>query len=569
MLFGVLFPWIVEISDMTRMIPFIPVDLVSPTFAITGLTFLPALLRFRLLDLPPIAWAVVVTGMEDPVVVIDPQCRLVELNPAAQRLAGRTSDELAGESVSQAFADWPDLTARLCRFEPRQESFELAGPARRPTSWFDVRISPLGDDARPCGWVLVLREITEFKRAEEERVRMHREQAARAHAEAANRAKERFFATLSHELRTPLTPILAVVTAMLDDAETPEPLRPVLEMFRRNISLEARLIDDLLDLTRIRTGQFYLERELIDAHALIHHVVEICREDLRAGAFASTLISVPGNTICLPILPGSSRSSGTCSRTRSSSVLRAALSPSDRAIPTEMNRVREGARLILEISDTGVGIEPELLPRIFDVFEQEAPRPHRGSGGLGLGLLISRSILEQHGGTLAASSGGKDSGATFTVDVPAVVTPPARDESRDALSHGAIVPHRPLTILLVEDNTDTLNYLSKVLTSKGNSVHTASSLDRALRVAREVDFDVLVSDIELPDGTGLELIGTLRSSRAVSGIALSGFGSTSDIEQSKSAGFAEHLTKPVDFKRLEKAIQQAAARGREAAELTN
>ena len=148
---------------------------------------------------------------------------------------------------------------------------------------------------------------------------MLREQAARAEAEAANRAKDRFLATLSHELRTPLTPILATVTAMLDDPSTPGAFRSVLEMIRRNVGLEARLIDDLLDLTRIRGGKLHLEREVIDAHELVHHVVEICREDFRRRGSSSCWTSRPGGTTSTPTRPGSSRSSGTCSRTRSSS----------------------------------------------------------------------------------------------------------------------------------------------------------------------------------------------------------------------------------------------------------
>jgi PAS domain S-box-containing protein len=573
MLFGVLLPWVVDILDMARLIRFIPVDLVSPTFAVTGLTFLPALFRFHLLDLPPVAWALVVKGMDDPVVVIDPWGRIVELNPAAQRLIGRKAQEITGVEAAQAFCEWSALADRLSQVETGEESLELQGPDPARASSFDSRISPLGDDERPSGWVLVLRDITGLKRAEEERVRMLgraeeervrmlREQAARAEAEAASRAKDRFLATLSHELRTPLTPILATVTAMLEDPTTPRGFRTVLEMIRRNVALEARLIDDLLDLTRIRGGKLHLERETVDAHELVHHVVEICREDLRLARlrlaldlaarrhqldadparFHQVLWNLIKNAIKF------TPSGGTVT-VRSYD---AAGSPSGTT----------GTGLILEVSDTGIGIEPDVLPRIFDLFEQGGLSPARQFGGLGLGLMISRSIVEQHGGHLTAASGGKNCGATFTVEMPLVGAPSNQARPDDPVAPSVVIPHRPLTILLVEDNTDTLNYLSKILTLRGHTVRTATRLDSALRVAAELDFDVLISDIELPDGTGLELMWTLRSSRAVSGIALSGFGSSEDIEQSRSAGFAEHLIKPVDFRRLEEAIQQVAASSR-------
>ena len=576
MLFGVLLPWVVDVLDMAGIIPFIPVDLVSPTFVVTGITFLPALVRSHLLDLPPVAWAIVVQGMDDPVVVTDASGRIVELNPAAQRLIGRGSREVAGIEASRAFPAWFAPADPLRRREGREVELEREGPDPAASSSFDPRLSPLGDAVHPSGWVLVLRDITPLRRAEQQRVRMLREQAARAEAEArivreqaarvdaetANRVKDRFIAMLSHELRTPLTPILATATAMLDDPATPGPIRGVLEMIRRNVALEARLIDDLLDLARIRGGQLRLERAIVDAHDLVHQVVEICRTDLRSARlelaldlaarrhhvevdparFQQVLWNLIKNAIKFTGAGGTvtvqSRDEG------------------------EGPPGAAGTNLILEVSDTGIGIEPDRLPRIFEMFEQGGSSSPARSGGLGLGLMISRSIVEQHGGRLTGSSGGKGLGATFTVELPAVGDIPVPAASMGPLVSTPALPKRPLTILLVEDNADTLNSLAQLLTLRGHAVHTAASLAEALRVASEVDFDVLVSDIELPDGSGLELIRTLRSRRAVAGIAFSGFGSSEDIEQSRSAGFAEHLTKPVVFGRLEAAIQEVAASGR-------
>jgi nitrogen-specific signal transduction histidine kinase/ActR/RegA family two-component response regulator len=391
---------------------------------------------------------------------------------------------------------------------------------------------------------------------------MLRERAARAEAEAANRAKDRFLATLSHELRTPLTPILATATAMLDDPTTPVAFRSVLEMIRRNVALEARLIDDLLDLTRIRRGMLHLQREVLDGHQLIHQVVEICRADLRAARLELAL-DLAARQPQVDADPA-----------RLQQVFWNLIKNAIKFTPlggTVTVRSRDGPGLppgmtstavIFEVSDTGLGIEPDLLPRIFDLFQQGERSAASRSGGLGLGLTISRSIVEQHGGRLTAASSGKGLGATFTIEMPTAGSMPAPAPPAGPLIPTVAIPDRALTILLIEDNADTLNYLSQMLTLRGHAVHTAASLASAIRLASEVAFDVLVSDIELPDGSGLELMGTLRSSRAVPGIALSGFGSSEDLELSRSAGFAEHLTKPVVFRRLEEAIQQVTASSR-------
>jgi signal transduction histidine kinase/CheY-like chemotaxis protein len=575
MLFGVTLPWVVNMIDMSHIFGFIHVDSAAMTFAVTGLLFLPGLFRYRLLDLTPVAWAVVVKGMDDPVVVIDVGGRIVELNAAAANFACRKPEALLGADAVSAFEHWPTLALGLKDIARAGESsFELDGPEAAGFSAYDARISRLGEATAPSGWVLVLRDITEHKRAAEERVRMLGEQAARAQAEAANRAKDRFLATVSHELRTPLTPVLATVTALADDPDTPESFQPVLEMIRRNVALEARLIDDLLDLARIGRGTLQLKREVTDAHQLVAHVVEICKNDLAKGdlelmldlsaarhhvdadpiRFQQVLWNLIKNAIKFTPAGGSITVRSSNRHQGAGADGPAGDSSGETASPA----------LLIEVIDTGVGIEPGLVPRIFDILEDGGVSVPRQFGGLGLGLTISRSIVEQHGGRLSALSSGVGKGAVFTVELPSVA-PPADSRLRQepsassGNSPAATSEPSPLRILLVDDNLDTLHSLTRLLTARGFHVVPADSESVALELAADCEFDILVSDIELKDGSGLELMSLLRERRPLAGIAISGFGAPEDIEQSLAAGFALHLVKPIDFRRLEQSIRAVFA----------
>jgi signal transduction histidine kinase/ActR/RegA family two-component response regulator len=565
LLFAVMLPWIVSMIDMSHIFGWIYVDAAAMTFGVTGLAFIPGLFRFRLLDLTPVAWAAVVRGMSDPVIVIDPSGRLVELNPAARRLVASTYPEVLGTDAVAAFAHWSSLALELASIaELGERSFGIAGPDPACPSCFDAQISRLGEAGSPSGWVLVLRDITEQKKAGEERIRMLHVQAARASAESANRAKDRFLATLSHELRTPLSPVLATVTAMLGDSSTPEAFRSVLEMIRRNVVLEARLIDDLLDLARIDRGALHLRREVIDAHEMVTHVIEICGTDLTLARIRLTveLAARSHHVDADPI--------------RLQQVLWNLIKNAIKFTPegghvairsrdsVELSPAEAAGHLVIEVSDTGIGIEPELLGRIFDIMEQGGTTATRQFGGLGLGLTLSRSIVEQLDGRLTAASPGPGLGATFTLEMPTVAAPaamPARPLPATITDRSEAPPPRRVRILLVDDNQDTLNFLAVLLRRRGHDITAASDMATALKLASATDLDLLISDIELPDGSGHELMKSIRSSRLVPGIAMSGFGTVDDVERSHAAGFALHLTKPVDFGRLEAAIQEWAATG--------
>jgi CheY-like chemotaxis protein len=214
-----------------------------------------------------------------------------------------------------------------------------------------------------------------------------------------------------------------------------------------------------------------------------------------------------------------------------------------------------GRQLAVEVNDNGVGITAEALPRIFNAFEQGDIEVTRQFGGLGLGLAISRSLTEAHGGTLTASSPGRGQGATFLLTLPATASP-TRPAPAPAVPTEGTRPPGPLHILLVEDNADTLRVMGRLLRRRGYEVTAASSLAQALEaVERDIPFNLLVSDIGLPDGSGLDLIRRVRERRMVKAIALSGYGMEDDVSRSREAGFSLHLTKPVDFQALVQAIQ--------------
>lgn len=378
-------------------------------------------------------------------------------------------------------------------------------------------------------------------------------QAAQAEAQAANRAKDQFLAVLSHELRTPLTPVLVGVSALLDDPETPPSLRPALEVTRRNVDLEARLIDDLLDINRIAQGKLQFSRQVVDAHGLVRQAVEICRDEIAAAG----LVLAEDLAAAEPFVEVDPARFQQIAWNLIKNALK--FTPHGGSIAIRSRNADD--RLVIEVADTGIGIERSALGKIFNAFEQGDPSVVKQFGGLGLGLAISRSLAEAHGGVLRARSAGRGHGATFTLELP-MATAPEAGTSRTPWPPAPAVAEPPpenLRILLVEDNPDTLRVMARLLGNRGHEVTTAGGVVAALEAWRGRDFDLVVSDIGLPDGSGLELMRRLRQERPVRGIALSGYGMEQDLRRSAEAGFAAHLTKPVEFRRLEAVISEVAA----------
>jgi signal transduction histidine kinase/DNA-binding response OmpR family regulator len=368
-------------------------------------------------------------------------------------------------------------------------------------------------------------------------------QKARAESDRANRAKDSFLAMLSHELRTPLTPVLTSVLGLEQSQNLPEEMRASLQMIRRNVELEARLIDDLLDLTRISKGKVQLNLAEVDAHLLLRSALEICQADIEKKSlvlrteFAAEKVALLADPARLQQIFWN--------------LIKNAVKFTPEGGGLEIRTENHHHELRVEVSDTGIGIDAETLPKIFNAFEQGERSQF---GGLGLGLAISKALVETHHGKLIAESEGPDKGSRFTAIFPlAETTHPANQSAAPSTP----VAHKPMRVLLVEDHEDTNRSLTQLLRRRGYHVQPAHSVQAALEAAAHEQFDVLVSDIGLPDGSGIDLMEKLKNDHPIFGIALTGFGMEEDLRKSQEVGFNHHLVKPVDLNRLDALIQQA------------
>lgn len=396
---------------------------------------------------------------------------------------------------------------------------------------------PIEDQEVMC---LVVTDLTEQK--EREALRLGKEGA-----EKANLAKDAFLAALSHELRTPLTPALMATTALEQDVSLPDPLRATLGMIRRNIELEARLIDDLLDLTRITQGKLEMHPCEIDLHAIIHRAVEICETDIHTKCHHLELqLEAPRYLLVADPI-----------RLQQAfwNVIRNAVKFTPAKGTVTVKTSNPNAKTVrVEVSDTGVGFSEDVQATMFKPFEQGGREITRRFGGLGLGLAISHSIMESHHGTIRGFSAGADQGAVFTLEIP--MGQAAKSGRMNSSKSGETKNETGLRILLAEDHEDTRASMTHLLRRSGHQVMAAESAEKALELAQKGTFDLVISDLGLPDQSGLELMRQLKDAHGLQGIAVSGYGMEEDIQRSREAGFIHHLTKPIHMDRLRAVIRQ-------------
>jgi PAS domain S-box-containing protein len=483
----------------------------------------------------------------DCIISMDHEGKVVEWNRAAERVFGYNREDVIGKPLANLIIP-PDLREQHWRglahylrtgegpvIGRRIEMRAIrADGAEFPVELAITRITEMD----PPLFTGFIRDITERKSFEEE---LQRQKNA---AEAASRAKDQFFAMLSHELRTPLTPVLAGIDMLENPTTEFNDVKETLQIMRRNILVERRLIDDLLDVTRIIRGRLELNLESVDAHRVVSHVLDICRSELETKRL-HLVQDLKARNHFVHADPA-----------RLQQILWNLLKNAIRYTPEGGEIVLRSsnnghAAFILSVEDNGMGIPAELLRSIFDPFEQGITA--QGSErGIGLGLAIAKGLAAAHRGSLQAFSEGPGKGARFMLELQTAAEPA---ETSNVPSAEAMHT-RGLRILLVDDHLDTRQSLHRLLERRGYHVQSAGDLQSALKLVEHGTFDLLISDIALPDGNGTELMRILRQKSDVRGIALSGFGMEADVNMSREAGFAEHLVKPVAFETLERVIQR-------------
>ena len=378
---------------------------------------------------------------------------------------------------------------------------------------------------------------------------VHRLNIEKMAAEKANKAKDDFLAVLSHELRTPLTPALAAASYLADHEDLSPQLREEVTAIRTSVRLEARLIDDLLDLTRITRGKIEFHLEVADVHSLLRNSLEIARDNILE------------KHLDLVVNFGADRHHVWADAIRLQQVfwnlLNNAVKFSKKSGRITMRTTNEDGRFVFQITDTGVGIEPEQQNRVFHAFEQGEPAISRKFGGLGLGLAISKRLLELQGGTISVHSEGLNRGASFKLSLATVDSPKVATVSHSITDKG---PARSLQLLVVDDHPQTLRVLASLLRKQGHKVLTAECVQAAIKLLEDERFDGLISDIGLPDGNGCDVMRAAKARQSLVGIALSGFGMEEDVRRSMDAGFEHHLTKPIDFQELKRFLGTMASR---------
>jgi PAS domain S-box-containing protein len=455
-------------------------------------------------------------------------------NAGAQRVFGWTAEEVIGKPITIIIPpdrqdEEPKILKRL-REGHRVDHFETVRVTKDGRLIdISVTISPIRDsNNQVIGASKIARDITEQKQL------MRELQLAKESAESANKAKDVFLGNLSHELRTPLTPVLASLSFLESRDDLPEELRGELAMMRHNVETQARLVDDLLDLTRIARGTMRLKRETIDAHTCVRNAVSMLSGDIATKPLNVQLV-LEANDHFVHADPG-----------RLQQIFLHLLSNAVKFTPAggsvTVRSENHGPRLGVEVIDTGPGIPPGMMEELFRPFNAAA----QASKSLGIGLAVTRSLVEMHGGTIAAGSPPSGSGAILTVELPIAA------QERVTAQAGTFAGR----ILLVEDHQDTRNVMARLLASFGFNVAVAGTVAEAIELSTSQHFDLLISDIGLPDGTGNDVMRELKRHSDAKGIALSGYGQADDLRRSEEAGFDAHLVKPINFQTLKTMLEE-------------
>lgn len=464
-------------------------------------------------------------------------------NRGAEQLFGYTAAEIIGRSIGTLIPeDRKDEDTKILERQrlgepvPHFETVRIRKDGK--PIHVSVAISPVrADDGTIIGASSIARDISRQKQLEAEL------RNARAAAEDASKAKNLFISILSHELRTPLTPALAILSSLEGDPALSDEVREQIKIVRRNIEIEAGLVDDLLDLTRASRGQVTLHLEGVDAHEALRQSLGMVQREIEEKKLHVSL----GLRAKRQFVWADPRRLQQMFFNLLANAVK--FTPAGGAIVLRTADV--GERLRIQVVDNGEGIPPEMLHSIFRAFEQ-APES-RKFGGLGLGLSIVKSLVAMHEGTVLAESAGPGEGATFTLELLTAENP-ANTKARNSRK-----PAKSYRLLLVEDDTDTRNALTRLLKGKGYSVTAAATVSEALQAGAAENFDLLLCDLGLPDGNGSDIIRYLKKRSDLRAIALTGFGQEEDVTSALEAGFDTHITKPIKLQVLHETILKTMA----------
>ena len=475
--------------------------------------------------------------------LIDADFRIQDMNATARPVFGDTPDLLGSDFAEVMRARWPSEQAeemiRIFRhtlqtgepYSTRERTMAAGGEGNaRYYEWQMSRV-PLPDGR--FGVVCYFRDVS---------THVH----ARMALEVADRQKNEFLAMLAHELRNPLAPLRNAGEILSRTLPAQSTGHAVVSMLKRQVSQLTRLVDDLLDVSRITQGRVELQRRPIELGSVVSQAIETAEPLFQTGRHE---VSVVANSRALYV-------DGDMTRLVQCivNILANAAKYTDTGGKIEVETHAEGAEAVITITDSGVGIAPELLPRVFDLFVQGERTLDRSLGGLGIGLSVARRLIEMHGGRLTAASAGLGQGATFEIRLPRLERP----QELAGRAQGATVA--PRRILIVDDNADAANSLALVLALDGHATEAVYSATDALRRAHEFKPQVVLLDIGLPEMDGYQVARRLRAQPALAGtriVALTGYGQSDDVERSREVGFDDHLTKPVDFAALARTLEAA------------
>ncbi len=499
-------------------------------------------------------------SIDDAVIVTDRQARVTFMNAVAERLTGWTLKDAAGRPVAEVYrvVEDPSREPFSSRIDgmlrdgvlregtilgPRKERLLLA-PDGAEYPVVDSGSSVIDESGERLGAVLVFRDVSEQRNA-------------RQAAERANRLKDEFLATVSHELRTPLNAVLGWTKMLRTGSLAPGSVGRAIEAVDRNADALATLVNDLLDVSRIVTGQMRLKLEDTDVAQLVRESLEALGPSMNAKRLRldARIDRVPRLVV-----------DGDRLRQVVWNLLSNAIKFTAPDGDLSVRLQQDGESVVIVVSDTGQGIDPGQLPFVFNRFWQADAAPTRTVGGLGLGLAIVKHLVEAHAGTVMAASEGLGKGATFTVSLPLAM--PVYDlvsplERTTPVLSVDLPSLEGVYVLAVDDEVDSLELVAEALRRRGADVRTARSADEAIRAFRANATDVLVADVGMPEKDGYAMIRELRADPACVGVpavALTAYAGENHRRAALDAGFTEHLEKPVNPDRLVAVVGQLARR---------